>query len=182
MNSGFFNLISLVITQLPTLVVYAVGLLTAYSYRLQYPQSASRVAWAIGILLVDATVISIVSQSIFNSMAIQGAEEGQLTLVINGLALLRNLIHAWAFTLILGAVFPGSAGIRWPRRLLGALFGLLIGGISGVGLGIPLGMALGATTHDGALASFVAFFVVPIAAVIGAIVGFLVIGAPRPLQ
>lgn len=182
MNNGFSNLFSLLITQLPMLVVYSVGLFTAYSYRLQYPQASNRVTWAIVILLVDATVLNFASQSIFNSLAMRGAGEGELTLAVNGIGLIRNLIHAWAFMLILGVVFPTVVGIRWPRRLIGVVLGLLIGGVAGVGLGIPLGMAAGATTHDGALAYFVVFFVVPISAVIGAVLGFLVAGAPRPIQ
>jgi hypothetical protein len=180
MNSGLANLTSLIVTQLPMLIVYCVGLLTAQSYRQQYPLAANRLTWAIVILLVDAIIINFVSQSIFNSLATRGAGEGELTLAINGLGLIRNLIHAWAFMLILGAVFPGSAGIRWPCRLIGTLLGLLIGGVAGVVLGIPTGMAAGATTHDGALAYFVVFFFVPISAVIGAIIGILVAGAPRP--
>jgi hypothetical protein len=182
MNSGISNLFSLVITQVPLLIVYAVGLMTAYSYRQQYPQAANRVTWAILLFLVDAIVLSVASQWILNRLIVQGAGEGELSLAVNGLGLARSLIHAWAFMLILGAVFPTAAGIRWPRRLIGAVLGLLIGGVAGVILGIPIGMAAGATTHDGALASFVVFFVLPIAAVIGAIVGLLVIGAPRPIQ
>ena len=182
MNNGFSNLFSLLITQLPRLVVYTVGLLTAYSYRLQYPQAANRVTWAIVILLVDATVLNFVSQSVFNNLAIRGAGEGELTLALNGIGLMRNLVHAWAFMLILGVVFPTVVEIRWPRRLIGAVLGLLIGIVAGVILGIPTGMAAGATTHDGALAYFVVFFFVPISAVIGAILGFLVAGAPRAIQ
>jgi hypothetical protein len=182
MNGGISSFVSMLISQLPMFVVYAVGLFTAYSYRHQYPQAANRVTWAILLFVIDAAVLGLVSQWILNRLIVQGAGEGTLTLAVNGLGLVRSLIHAWAFMLILGAIFPASAGIPWPRRLIGAFLGLLIGGVAGVILGIPIGMAAGATTHDGALPSFVVFFVLPIAAVIGAIVGFFVVGAPRPIQ
>lgn len=182
MNSGIANLVSMLITQLPMLIVYVVGLMTAYSYRQQYPQAANRITWAIALFLVDAILLSFVSQWLLNSLIVQGAGEGEISLAVNGLGLARSLIYAWAFMLILGAVFPSTVGIRWPRRLIGAVLGLLIGGVAGGVLGIPIGMAAGATTHDGALASFVVFFVLPIAALIGAILGFIVVGAPRPIQ
>jgi hypothetical protein len=182
MNSGLSNLFSLVITQLPILIIYAVGLMTAYSYRQQYPQAASRVTWAIVLFVMDGIVFSFVGQWLLNRLILQGAGEGELSLAVNVLGLVRSLIHAWAFMLILGAIFPTAAGIRWPRRLIGAVLGLLIGGVAGVVLGIPIGVAAGATTQDGALGYFVAFFILPISAVIGAIVGFLVVGAPRPIQ
>lgn len=182
MNNTISTLFSILVTHLPILIVYAVGLMTAYSYRQQYPQAANRVTWAIALFLIDGIVLTFVSQWLLNRLILQGAGEGEVVLAVNGLGLARNLIHAWAFMLILGAVFPSAAGIRWPRRLIGAALGLLIGGVAGVVLGIPIGMVAGATTHDGALPSFVVFFVLPIAAVIGAIVGFLVVGAPRPIQ
>jgi hypothetical protein len=182
MNSTISTFFSILVTQLPLLIVYAVGLMTAYSYRQQYPQAANRVTWAIALFVMDGIVLTFVSQWILYRLILQGAGEGELTLAVNGLGLVRSLIHAWAFMLILGAIFPTAAGIRWPRHLTGAVVGLLIGGVAGVVLGIPIGMAAGATTHDGALASFVVFFVLPIAALIGAIVGFFVVGAPRPIQ
>jgi hypothetical protein len=182
MNSTISTLLSILVTHLPLLIVYAVGLMTAYGYRQQYPQAANRVTWAIALFVMDGIVLTFVSQWILYRLILQGAGEGELTLAVNGLGLVRSLIHAWAFMLILGAIFPTAAGSRWPRHLTGAVVGLLIGGVAGVVLGIPIGMAAGATTHDGALASFVVFFVLPIAALIGAIVGFFVVGAPRPIQ
>jgi hypothetical protein len=182
MNSTISTLFSILVTHLPLLIVYAVGLMTAYGYRQQYPQAASRVTWAIALFVMDGIVLTLISQWMLNRLILQGAGEGELTLAANGLGLVRSLIHAWAFMLILGAVFPTAVGIKWPRRLIGAVLGLLIGGVAGVVLGIPIGMAAGATTHDGALPSFVVFFVLPIFAVIGAFIGLLVVGAPRPIQ
>lgn len=182
MNSGLSNLVSILIPQLPMLIVYAVGLMTAYSYRQQYPQAANRVTWAIIIFVVDATVLSFVTQWLLNRLAVQSAGEGEFTLVINGLGLVRGLIHAWAFMLILGAVFPGSVGIKWPMRLLGGVLGLLIGGAAGMLLGDPIGAALGVTTFEGARGYFVVFVIIPFFAVIGAVLGVLITGAPRPIQ
>ncbi len=182
MNNGFLSYFSMLITQLPMLVVYAVGLMTAHSYRQQMPQAANRVTWAILLLVIDATVLNFAWYWILNTMALQNVSEGQMNLVVNGVGLVRNLIHAWAFMLILGAIFPGPVQVTLPRRLVGAALGLLIGCVAGVVLGIAIGMASGTTTQDGAMAYLVVFFVLPISAVIGTVVGVIMAGVPRAVH
>jgi hypothetical protein len=180
MNSTISTLFSIVVTQLPMLVVYGVGLLTAYSYRQQQPQAAQRFTWAILLFVVDATLLSLASQWYVNKLAFDGLNQAELTFAVNGLALARSLLRAWAFMLILGAVFPAPVAIKWPLRLIGGVIGLLIGGALAVIFGDSIGSALGVTTFEGARGYFVVFVLIPLFALTGAVVGVLVAGAPRP--
>ncbi|MBX2998070.1 MAG: hypothetical protein KF893_06120 [Caldilineaceae bacterium] len=180
MNNGFSNLVSLLITQLPMLIVYAVGLMTAHSYRQQFPQASNRLTWAILILVTDAIILSLASQWILNRVVMQG--ERELYTVAAGLGLVRSLVHAWAFILILNAIFPSLKGIQLPRRLLGGVLGLLIGGALGLPLGDAIAASIGVTSFEGARGYFVVLLMVPLFAIVGAVLGFLIAGAPRPVQ
>lgn len=181
MGTSLSNFVSLLIGQLPLLIVYVIGLFTAHTYRQEYPQAAGRVTWAIVLLLGDAIVLSFVSQWLVNTIAMQGADMSNLMMIVSAFGLLRSLIHAWAFMLILHAVFPGAAEVRWPRRLLGGVIGLLVGGVLGMVLGDAIATAFGVSSFEGASGYFVILVVLPVLAIVGAILGVIISGLPRPL-
>jgi hypothetical protein len=174
MDSDFNSMVGMLLAELPMLIVYVVGFFVAYRHRAQMPQAARRTMFAVFLFLLDLTIFSSVTFWVLETVVAQGGEGAEIEFVLNVVALLRSLVRAWAFMLLLGAIFPNRQGIRWPRRLLGGVAGLILGGILAVVLSGPITTALDIREFEGEQAFFVVFILIPLFGLAGAVTGVLV--------
>lgn len=178
MGSGFGNWLNSLVVQLPLLIVCAIGLVEAMRRHARQPEAARRVLLAFGLLLADAIVLSGVG---FGLIAYASSQPQDLTLVnllITGVGVGRNLLHAWAIWLLFRTVFPvlGASSPKWLRRLTGALAGLVAGALLAIFLGDPLAEAAGISNFEGARGFFVVFALIPLLALAGGVAGAILSG------
>jgi hypothetical protein len=174
MDSSFNSIGGMLLAELPMLIVFAMGFFIAYRHRAQMPQAARRTMFAVFLLLLDLTLLSAMTFWVLETVVAQGGEEAEIGFALNVVALLRSLVRAWAFMLLLGAIFPNRQKITWPRRLLGGVGGLVLGGILAVVLSGPITTALDIREFEGEQAFFVVFILIPLFALAGAVTGVLV--------
>jgi hypothetical protein len=174
MDSHFNSMAGMLLAELPMLIVYVMGFLTAYRHWEQMPQAARRTMFAVFLFLLDLTLLSWLTYWVLESVVAQGGEEAEIGFTLNVVALLRSLVRAGAFMLLLGAIFPNRQGIKWPRRLLGGVAGLVLGGILAVVLSEPITTALNISDFEGEQAYFVIFILIPLFLLAGAVTGVLV--------
>jgi hypothetical protein len=179
MDSNLNSIGGMLLAELPMLIVYVVGFFVAYRHRAQMPQAARRTMFAVFLFLLDLTLFSSVTFWVLETVVAQGGEGAEIGFALNVVALLRSLVRAWAFMLLLGAIFPNRQVITWPRRLLGGVAGLILGGILAVVLSGPITTALDIREFEGEQAFFVVFILIPLFALAGAVTGVLV---SRPTQ
>jgi len=178
MGSSFIAFFTNLITQLPLLILYIVGLLMAFDRLAQQPKTARRTIVAFAILLLTAVGMTGVSSWLPSYLAEQGSDAAAITSFLRWIYLASNLLHTLAMGLILAALFRGeqaTATPNWLRLILGGLLGLLLGGVLGALLGDPIGAAFQVSNFEGGRGFFVAFFIIPLFAVIGAITGAIVL-------
>jgi len=174
MDSNFNSIGGMLLAELPMLIVFVMGFFIAYRHRAQMPQAARRTMFAVFLLLLDLTLLSAVTFWVLETVVAQGGEEAEIGFALNVVALLRSLVRAWAFMLLLGAIFPNRQKITWPRRLLGGVGGLVLGGILAVVLSGPITTALDIREFEGEQAFFVVFILIPLFGLAGAVTGVLV--------
>jgi hypothetical protein len=174
MDSNFNSIVGMLLAELPMLIVFVMGFFVAYRHRAQMPQAARRTMFAVFLFLLDLTLFSSVTFWVLETVVAQGGEEAEIGFALNVVALLRSLVRAGAFMLLLGAIFPNRQGIKWPRRLLGGVAGLIVGGILAVVLSGPITTALDIREFEGEQAFFVVFILIPLFALAGAVTGVLV--------
>lgn len=178
MESSLVAFVTNLITQLPLLILYIVGLLMAFDRLAQQPQTARRAMLAFAILLLTAVGMTVVSSWLPNYLTEQGSNAATITSYLRWIYFASNLLHTLAMGLILAALFRGeqaTATPNWVRLILGGLLGLVLGGGFGALLGDPIGMAFQVSNFEGGRGFFVAFFIIPLFAVIGAITGAILL-------
>lgn len=178
MGSGFGNWLNSLVVQLPLLIVCAIGLVEALRRYTQQPEAARRVLFAFALLLVDAVILSGIVFGLIASTASQPQNLTWINLLITGVGLGRNLIHAWAVWLLFRTIFPALAkpSPSWLRRLIGALVGLVVGALLAIIVGDPLAEAAGISNFEGARGFFVVFALVPLMALAGSVAGAILSG------
>jgi hypothetical protein len=165
--------------QLPLLIVYVAGLITVQRQRFQHPVAAQRVSLAIMILLLDATVLHGLGIWLPTAALSNDISYAEIGIVVYGLALVRSLLRAWAFILLLGAIFPVETHTSCLIRLVGGVLGLVVGTLLAIAAGDPIGAAMGVSSFEGARGYFVAFVLIPLFAAVGAGLGVLMTYVPR---
>jgi hypothetical protein len=179
MHSYFANLP----TYLPLLITYAVGLHLALGRRQLHP-GATLAAWAFALLLAELIVGNLLTTWLLaslNAQAVNGgqADSNQPLALLNGIGIVRTLVHTLGMALLIRALFPALPNYvapSWVRWVVGIVIGLVVGGLAGIVLGDPIGLALGISDFEGGRGYFVAFLLVPGFALVGAILGALVVG------
>ncbi|MEZ4861334.1 MAG: hypothetical protein R3C14_08510 [Caldilineaceae bacterium] len=171
-------LVSLV-SYLPLLIAYGVGLRMAWGRRAQQPQSANLAVWAFAILLVEVIAGNLLTTWLINGLNAANMSEPQANsawqlILVNGLGVVRMLLHTLAIALLIRALFPAPADYvapTWLRWGLGIGIGLILGGIAGALLGDTIGAALNISAFEGGRGYFVVLIVIPGLAVLGAVIG-----------
>jgi hypothetical protein len=178
MGTGFGNWLNSLVVQLPLIAVCAIGATEAIRRHGQQPEAVRRVLFAFTLLLIDAVVLSGVVFGLIAYAASQPQDLNLIHLLITGVGLGRNLIHAWAVWLLFRTIFPalGGSAPRWLRRLFGALAGLVVGALLAIIVGDPLAEAAGISNFEGARGFFVVFALAPLLALAGAVAGALLSG------
>lgn len=179
MNAYFANLP----TYLPLLITYGVGLRLALGRRHRQP-GAGLAAWSFVLLLAELIVGNLLTTWLIASLNAQALTGGQpdstqQLALINGIGMVRTLVHTLGVALLIRALFPALPDYvapSWVRWVLGIVIGLIVGGVAGIVLGDPISMALGISDFEGGRGYFVIFLLVPGFALLGAILGALVVG------
>lgn len=179
MNAYFANLP----TYLPLLITYGVGLRLALGRR-HRQAGAALAAWAFGLLLVDLIVGNLLTTWLIaslNAQALTGdqPDSTQQLALINGIGLVRTVVHTLGMALLIRALFPALPDYvapSWVRWVVGIVIGLVVGGLAGLLLGDPISLALGISDFEGGRGYFVAFLLIPGFALLGAVLGALVVG------
>lgn len=178
MESGIMTLVMGLAVQFPLWGVYILGLLAARHNRRQQPGAMRRLSLAVLILLLDGLGLNSLSLWLPGILVAQAASYETINAILFLLALFQNLLRAWAFVLMLRAIFPEWSTPSWVRRLAGGIAGLLVGTVLALLAGDGIGGALGITTFEGARGYFVVFVLVPIFALVGALAGAMLIRGP----
>ncbi|MEZ4639215.1 MAG: hypothetical protein R2873_13600 [Caldilineaceae bacterium] len=176
MDNALGQLFEIFVSQFPVLIAFGVGLTLAARNRVALPAASGKTTLAIVLFVIDLVVLNWLTQVVINSMvqADPSLSSDELGLLLNGLALARSVLRAWAFMILFNLIFPGAQGRRWPRRLLGGLVGLVIGVVLALALGGPISAAVGISDFEGASGYFVVFALTPFFALIGAVTGVVV--------
>ena len=174
MNTYFGNLI----TDLPLLITYGVGLYLALGRRQAQPRAAGLARWGFTLLLVEVMGGTLLTTWLINSLNTQtsnGLGEGSMQLsLLNGLSVVRVVVHTLGMALIIRALFPplsDAVAPSWLRWVLGIVIGLVVGAATGALLGDPIGNAFGISNFEGERGYFVVFLLIPGFALAGAILG-----------
>ena len=179
MNAYFANLP----TYLPLLITYAVGLRLALGRRHQ--QAGARLAaWAFVLLLAELLIGNLLTTWLIDALNAQALNPGQTDntqqlALINGIGMVRMLVHTLGVALLIRALFPALPDYvapGWVRWVVGIVIGLVAGGLAGIVLGDPISMALGISDFEGGRGYFVVFLLLPGFALLGAIVAAMVVG------
>jgi hypothetical protein len=168
-------------TQLPLLIVYLVGLRLALSRRAEQPRAMRLALWAFTILLLEVLVGNLATNwlvAALNTAAVN-SDSGALIALLNGIGVVRVLVHTLGVALLIRALFPprpDAVAAPWVRWVVGGVIGLIVGAGLGLVLGDPLGEALDISTFEGARGYFVVLAVIPGFALVGALLGALTAG------
>ena len=197
MDAAIFRFFVTLLTQLPVLVVFCVGLRMAWSKRASQPEVARLTSLALSIFLVNAVGMTGVFIALSQYGLARGWSGGNLQTAFSILGVVRHLLDAVAFVVLLRAIFYGPARMASPARadtptqarprgclglFLGAILGALSGAVLAFVLGEPIGMALNISTFEGERGFFIAFVLVPLFAIIGAVIGVIVVAVQRRLR
>lgn len=152
MNAYFANLP----TYLPLLITYGVGLRLALGRR-HRQAGAALAAWAFALLLVELIVGNLLTSWLLvtlNAQALNGVQPDstQQLALLNGIGLVRTLVHTLGMALLIRALFPALPDYvapSWVRWVVGIVIGLVVGGLAGLLLGDPISLALGISDFEG---------------------------------
>lgn len=180
------------VTQLPVFVVFCVGINMAWRRRASQPRVARLTYLALGILFVTAVGMTGVYIWLPRYGLAQGWGATALQTTFTMVGVVRHVLEAMAFALLLRAIFASPAPVQGspapalasPARAqshgcLGLFLGVVLGAVSGavlaLVLGEPLGMAFNISTFEGERGFFIVFFLVPLLALVGAVTGIVIV-------
>jgi len=178
MNNSIAQFLINLALQLPLLLVYLAGFILAFNQRPTQPRIANLTMSALGILFCETVIMTGVISWLPQLWADRGVSADEIRLGFALISLVRNLINAAAFALLLAALFRGGVKRKPPSllfSLLGGLLGLIAGGGLAILFGEPLGIAFGIGAFEGERGYFVGFCLLPLFAVVGGITGFLLV-------
>jgi hypothetical protein len=181
MGNGFSEWIASLVGQLPSLLIYVVGMVVALDRRAEQPRAARRVLLAFALLLINAVLLSGLSGWLINAASVESMSLESIRQLLTWLAFGQSALHAAALWLLLRTIFPAAEtpAPGWLRRLIGAVIGLVVGVTLGAVLGNPVATALGVSDFEGAKGYFVAFVLIPLLALAGLIGGAVMGGIRR---
>ena len=178
MGNGFSQWVGALAVQLPSLLVYVIGIVVALGRRAEQPRAAQRVLLAFALLLCNAVFLSGLSSWLIQAVEVQSMPVESVTQLLTWLAFAQNALHAIALWLLLRTTFPAAAAPApgWLRRLIGAVIGLVVGVTLGVVLGDWVATAFGVSDFEGGKGYFVIFVVIPLLALAGLVAGAVMAG------
>ncbi len=183
MNTYFTNLI----TYLPLLITYGVGLRLALGRRQAQPRAAGLAAWAFALLIGELLVGNLLTTWLINALNMRTGSgllgnSALLLTLISGVGIVRVLVHTLGIALLIRALFPplpDYVAPTWLRWTSGILIGLIVGGLTGGLFGDAIGAAFDISNFEGGRGYFVIFLIIPGFALVGAILGALTVGLYR---